>query len=123
MLSRRQVFVTRACWMRRYTGLMDRRCRRVHMGEQVGRRGLARFAEVDHIAGPLGVAFVAVACFEIVGRFDALGGRRLIRDWSLKRTGTLGRLLPQRLAASSTALIVPLPGRAATPPPSATCAR
>ena len=55
--------------------LMHRGRRRVHVREQVGGGGLAGFADVDHVAGPLRVAFVAVARLDIVGRFDALGGR------------------------------------------------
>src|SRR5262249_18279761 len=55
---------------------MDRGRRRVHVREQVRGGGVTRFADVHHGARPLGVAFVAVAGLRIVGRFDALSGRR-----------------------------------------------
>src|SRR5262252_6013401 len=54
---------------------MDRGRRRVHVREQVRGGGVTRFADVHHIPGPRRVAFVAVARLDIVGRFDALGGR------------------------------------------------
>ena len=55
---------------------MHRGWRRVHVREQVGGGGLARLADVHHVPGPLGVAFVAVSRLDIIGRFDALGSRR-----------------------------------------------
>src|SRR6266852_3555347 len=55
---------------------MDRGWGRVDVGEQVGRSRLTGFADVDPVAGPLGVAFVTVARVGIVRRFDPLGGRR-----------------------------------------------
>src|SRR5712664_1172291 len=55
---------------------MDRGWGRVDVGEQVGRRRLTGFADMDHGAGPLGVAFVTVARVGIVRRCDPLGGRR-----------------------------------------------
>src|SRR2546423_7601645 len=57
---------------------MDRGWGRVHVGEQMGRGGLTGFADVHHVAGPLGVAFVAVTGPPPVGRFDALRGPRPI---------------------------------------------
>ena len=44
------------------------------MCEQVRLAGLARFADMDHVTGPLRVAFASVTGIDIVGRFDALGG-------------------------------------------------
>ena len=55
--------------------LMDGGRRRVDVREEVRGSGLARFADVHHVAGPLGLTFVAVACLGIVRRFDPLGGR------------------------------------------------
>src|SRR6266446_4160821 len=54
---------------------MDGGGSRVDVGEQMGGSGLACFADVDHVAGPLRVAFVTVARLDIVGRFDPLGRR------------------------------------------------
>ena len=56
--------------------LMDAGRGRVDVREEVRGGGLARFADVHHGAGPLGVPLVAVARVGIVGRLDALGGRR-----------------------------------------------
>jgi len=47
--------------------LMDGGWGRVDVGEEVRGGGLARFADVHHVPGPLGVAFVAVARLDIVG--------------------------------------------------------
>jgi hypothetical protein len=44
----------------------------------MGRGGLTGFADVHHVARPLGVAFVAVARLDIIGRFDTRGGRRQV---------------------------------------------
>ncbi len=57
---------------------MHRGRRRVHVREQVRGGGFTRFADVYHRARPRRVAFVAVACLDIVGRCDALGGRRQV---------------------------------------------
>jgi hypothetical protein len=54
---------------------MHRGGRRVHVREQMGGSGLACFADVHHVPGPLRVAFVAVARLNIVGRLDTLSGR------------------------------------------------
>src|SRR5215470_16780786 len=43
---------------------------RVDVREEMGGGGLARFADMHHVAGPGRVAFVAVARIGIVGRFD-----------------------------------------------------
>src|SRR5215470_4871366 len=53
--------------------LMHRGGRRVHVCEQMGGGGFAGFTDVDHVPGPLRVAFVAVARLAIVGRCDPFG--------------------------------------------------
>ena len=53
--------------------LMDGGRGRVDVREEVGGGGLARFADMHHVAGPWRVAFVAVARVGIIGRFDTLG--------------------------------------------------
>src|SRR5688500_12769698 len=55
--------------------LMDGGGGRLDMREQVGRGRLARLADMDQVPRPLCVPFVAAAGVDIVGRFDALGGR------------------------------------------------
>src|SRR5262249_11407646 len=56
--------------------LMDRGRCRMHLREQMRLRRLTRFADVDHVPGPLRVAFVAVPRLDIIGGFDAPAGRR-----------------------------------------------
>ena len=77
VFTRRQFFVNEGllngeCALR----LMHSSWRRMDVREEVGSGGLARFADMHHVAGPGRVAFVAVARLGIVGRFDALSGRR-----------------------------------------------
>ena len=57
-------------------GFVDGGGGRVDIGEQMRCGGLAGFADMDHIAGPRGLVFVAVPCVDIVGRFEAFGGPR-----------------------------------------------
>ena len=77
MLTRRQLLVHEGLLNGgRALRLMDRGCCRMDVREEVRGGGLARFADMHHVARPCRVAFVAVARVGIVGRFDALGGRR-----------------------------------------------
>ena len=86
---------------------MDRGRRRVDVREQVGGGGLARFADMHHIAGPRRVPFVAVACLDIVGRFDALGRWRQFTV-RLETHAALGAL-PSGAARPGGPLVVALP--------------
>jgi hypothetical protein len=56
----------------RALGLIDGGGGRVHLREQVGCGGLIGLADVHHVAGPLRVAFLPIARFWIIRRFDAL---------------------------------------------------
>src|SRR5256885_11170011 len=72
MLLRGQIFLDeRLRDSVRTHGFMDRRGGRMHLREQVRLRRLARFADVDHVPGPLRVPFVAVPRGRLRPRFDA----------------------------------------------------
>jgi hypothetical protein len=59
----------------RTLGLIDGGGRRVHLREQVGGGGLTGLADVHHVAGPLCVTFLAIACLRIIGGLDRLRRR------------------------------------------------
>ena len=52
--------------------------RRFHIGDDVGRGDVARFAQMHFVARPFGVALLAVARFRVIRRADEQGRRRQV---------------------------------------------
>jgi hypothetical protein len=57
--------------------LRGRRCRE-HLGDQIGLTHIAGLGEMELIAHPMGIAFTAVAGFQVIGRGKAHRCRRLL---------------------------------------------
>src|SRR5438552_5006729 len=95
----------------RALGLMHRGRRRVHVREQMRGSWFARFADMHHVACPRRVAFVAVARLDIVGRFDALGGRRQVAARLETHTPLGGRPRGRRLTCRPLVVALPRPAQ------------
>src|SRR5262249_26152278 len=109
VLPGRQLLVKQSLLHRsRALRLMDRGWSRVDVCEEVGGGGLARFADMHHIASPGRVPLVAVARVGIVGRFNTLGRWGEFPLGLVAPTGRSAAPLPARLLPGP--LVVRLPG-------------